>query len=271
MVSFHAHPDDESMLTAGVLARASSEGHRTILVVATEGEAGLTDSTMMDDVGSLGALRRAELDESARILGVTRVEWLGFGDSGSDPEASPRAGSLAATDTLTAASRLAEILLEEQADVLTSYDSNGGYGHPDHIAVHKIGRRAVQLVDNVALLEATFDRGLFTMGLELARQAGLGLPPGLEDIDTTTLYASPEQITHRVDVSSFLDAKRASMQAHVSQTRGATGELTTRTLELFLSLPEELFAFAFGTEYFISVGPEPADTTGREALFGTPR
>lgn len=257
------------MLTAGLLARAAADGHRTVLVVATEGEAGLADSTLLHGTTSLGELRRTELEDSARVLGVSRVEWLGFTDSGSDLGATLPEGSLARAPVATAAQRLADILIDENADVLTSYDRNGGYGHPDHMAVHAIGRTAARLAGTATLLEATFDRDLFGLGIDLARQNGFEVPPEITDIDMSRIYAAATEITHRVDVSSFLDAKRASMQAHVSQTTGATGEFTTRTLSLFLSLPDELFALAFGTEYFIEPGTAPDAHAGFEDLFGT--
>src|SRR5881409_2973125 len=85
ILAFHAHPDDEALLTAGTLARAAAEGHRTVLVVATLGEAGLTRPGVPADV--LRETRRAELAASAAALGVARVEVLGYPDSGMHGEA----------------------------------------------------------------------------------------------------------------------------------------------------------------------------------------
>ena len=76
LVSFHAHPDDEALLTGGTLARASAEGHRVVLVVATAGEAGL--GVVRSGRGGLGAQRLEELGASARELGVARVEALDY-------------------------------------------------------------------------------------------------------------------------------------------------------------------------------------------------
>ena len=81
LVSFHAHPDDEAIATGGSLARASAEGHRVVLVIATHGEWG----EVPDDLApgeTLVHRREAETAESARILGVHRVAWLGYEDSG---------------------------------------------------------------------------------------------------------------------------------------------------------------------------------------------
>ncbi|MBC7559946.1 MAG: PIG-L family deacetylase, partial [Dermatophilaceae bacterium] len=79
VVSFHAHPDDEALLTAGTLARAVAEGHRVVLVTATDGSAGLT-STAMASQGNLGAIRLRELQVAADALGVHRVVSLGYPD-----------------------------------------------------------------------------------------------------------------------------------------------------------------------------------------------
>src|SRR3954464_14597539 len=78
LVSFHTHPDDEALFTGGSLARASAEGHRVVLVVATAGELGLTGG----DAAALGAQRSRELEAAAAALGVRRVVTLGYGDSG---------------------------------------------------------------------------------------------------------------------------------------------------------------------------------------------
>ena len=81
LLAFHAHPDDESLLTAGTMARAAAQGHRVILVVATDGNEGLASSSFVAD-GRLGQRRLDELRQSARALGASRVEHLGFADSG---------------------------------------------------------------------------------------------------------------------------------------------------------------------------------------------
>ncbi len=89
LVSFHAHPDDEALLTGGTLARAAADGHRVVLVTATAGEAGLSGDGMRD-AASLEARRRRELAESARALGCARWEILGYADSGFGPGGTQR-------------------------------------------------------------------------------------------------------------------------------------------------------------------------------------
>lgn len=126
VVSFHAHPDDEALLTAGTLARAATEGHRVIIVVATNGEAGLAADGSRAD---LGRIRRAELRAAAAAIGAQAVHFLGYPDTGFNPRqpaAAPTSPTFATIDPEAPAQRLAEILLAEQAHVLTSYDPSGG-------------------------------------------------------------------------------------------------------------------------------------------------
>ncbi|WP_395695258.1 PIG-L deacetylase family protein [Nocardioides sp.] len=138
VVLFHAHPDDEALLTGGTMAGLASQGHRVVLVVATSGELGLADP---GHVG-LAERRREELARSAAVLGVARTLHLGYADSGSRPVptgASTPADRFADADLADAARRLATVLQEESADILTVYDEHGGYGHPDHVQVHRVG------------------------------------------------------------------------------------------------------------------------------------
>lgn len=251
LVCFHAHPDDEAMLTAGTMAKAAADGTRVVLVVATRGEAGEAD--VDHAAGDLGGVRLTELERSAAALGVARVEVLGYGDSGSGP-APGGPGTFVDATVEEAAARLAAILLDEGADVLTTYDPLGGYGHPDHVRVHEVGREAARLAGTPLVLEATISRDLLALALAVVPQLGLELPAEFVPPDLSTVYAAAADITHTIDVSRHLAAKRASMQAHVSQTTGGT---TVRTLAVFLSLPDDLFAAAFGTESFIDRSRPP--------------
>lgn len=261
LVTFHAHPDDEALLTAGVMAKAAAEGHRVVLVLATHGEAGEVDRRFLagDD---LGTRRTDETDASARALGVHRVVFLGYPDSGIDGEV-PDAFCTVPIDQ--AAERLAQVLREEHADVLTTYDPQGGYGHPDHVHVHAVGARAGALAGTPVVLEATINRDLLVMAGELAPTMGFELPADFVLPDTSTWFTAATEITHSVDVAAFLDQKRASMRAHASQATAAAtadGSSNVRSLAMFLALPDDWFAIAFGTEWFVdrSAAPDAAYT-----------
>ncbi|HBJ73037.1 MAG TPA: hypothetical protein DDY88_04855, partial [Actinobacteria bacterium] len=124
LVFVHAHPDDEALLTAGTMARAVAEGQRVVLIVATNGAAGLSSS----EAGSeLAELRSAELEASAQAIGVHRLVCLDYADSGLNGEVD---GGFASIDRFTIAKRIAAVLDEESAGVLVGYDPAGGYGHP---------------------------------------------------------------------------------------------------------------------------------------------
>jgi LmbE family N-acetylglucosaminyl deacetylase len=250
VVSFHAHPDDEVLLTGGTLARASREGHRVVLVVATDGGAGLS-GTARSRRPELARIRRTETLASAAALGVANVEFLGYADSGDDGNAPGNAFVRADVDT--AAEQLAAILRTEQADVLTVYDAAGGYGHPDHQQVHRVGVRAAELAGTSIVLEATVDRALLW---KIGRWVGR-LPRVPADFGADRLrhgFVEPAAITHRVDVRAYADAKWTAMAAHASQTGGGDG---ARTLAVFLRLPRPLFRRAFGREWFVERGRTP--------------
>ncbi|HST48642.1 PIG-L deacetylase family protein [Jatrophihabitans sp.] len=243
LVSFHAHPDDEALLTAGTLARAAAEGHRVVLVVATGGEAGLSDT---EPGSELAARRAGELDRSAAALGCAKVIRLDYPDSGMRNEHR----GFASLPVEEPAERLAGILRAERADALTVYDRNGGYGHPDHVQVHRVGHRAAKLAGTPLVLEATVDRTVLLRAVALVRWTGL-LPAGADRLRHS--YSDRTAITHRIDVRRYAGAKRRSMAAHASQATGGD----RRTLALFTRLPGPLYRRVFGTEWFIEAGRPP--------------
>jgi LmbE family N-acetylglucosaminyl deacetylase len=252
LVTFHAHPDDEALLTAGTMARAAAAGHRVVLVLATDGAAGLAGSDFGTG-GTLARRRRAEASAAADALGVARVEFLGYDDSGMAGAPSGLDRPFAAADVEEAARKLAAILRAERADVLTSYDPAGGYGHPDHLRVHSVGARAAALGGTPVLLEATVDRLLLTRALRLVQWLP-GLPAGFDAGSVAQAYTARAELTHRVDVRAFTAAKRAAMAAHASQ---ASADQGTRTLQVLLRLPGPVFDRVVGREWYRQPGLRP--------------
>ena len=247
LVSFHAHPDDEALLCGGTLARAAAEGHRVVLVVATLGESGLTAGGMRGD--ELARCREDELQASARALGVARTVVLGYADSGMQGECGGD-DAFSRTPVEPAARRLADLLEQEDADVLTVYDPAGGYGHPDHRAVSVVGVRAAELAGTPVVLEATVEREALIRVVRLLRRLPR-MPSGLAQQDFGAAFTPRARITHRVDVRRHLGAKRAALAAHTSQQSGDPG---TRTVALLARLPRSLFRAALGTEWFVEHG-----------------
>src|SRR5579871_867720 len=251
LVCFHAHPDDEAIATGGVMARAVAEGHRVVLVVATGGEEGEVAPDVLAPGEALGERRAAELTTAAAILGIHRVEVLGYRDSGMmGTEANDDPASFWQADVDEAAGRLAAILDEEQAAALTTYDDNGGYGHPDHIQVHRVGVRAGELARTPHVYEATMDRDRMREGLEEVLRSRPA-PEVVEMAEGMLANGGPHmgvpagRITTRVDVSAYIGVKRAALAAHASQVPADSW---------FLKAPPDEFERMFGTEVFILRG-----------------
>jgi LmbE family N-acetylglucosaminyl deacetylase len=295
LVCFHAHPDDEAIATGGAMARAAAEGHRVVLVVATRGEHGEVVPGVLSDGEQLGLRRVHETAASAQLLGVHRVEFLGYVDSGMMGEpTNDEPYAFWSADVDRAARRLAAILEEEAGHgpvVLTVYDDHGGYGHPDHIQVHRVGMRAAEMVPVERVFQATMNRDQIrammseqeaearaTMAVETAApevatgaSGGDGPSPErmpedmrerLEDDESPERFGEPESaITHAVDVRDHLDVKLACMRAHASQIAEDS---------FFLSMGPESFAQAFGTEWFVQAGHSraPDEPFGTALLSG---
>src|SRR5215472_2449651 len=139
IVAFHAHPGDEVLLTGGTIARLAAEGHRVVIVTATNGEIW---------PGEHQGRRLEELRASAAILGADKAVHLAYADSGHGPvlfDDPPGRTRFARADVAEAAVKLAALLAAERADLLLSYDPQGGCGHRDHVRVHQVGARAAEL------------------------------------------------------------------------------------------------------------------------------
>ena len=221
-------------------------------MVATRGELGEPVPGVLDEGESLGARREAETQRSAELLGAAAVHFLGYRDSGMMDEPTnddPRCFWQADRDEAAAA--LAEILRAEGADVLTVYDDHGGYGHPDHIQVHRVGHAAAALAGVTEVFEVTMNR---TRMLQMMEE--MPIPEGFdgedifdeesrETLESEDFGSAESEITHAVDVSEQLAVKRASMAAHASQIADDS---------FFLAMPDDAFAAAFATEWYIRPG-----------------
>jgi len=223
-----------------------------VLVVATRGEQGEVPEGFLDQGEELWRRRVTETYASAEILGAQRVEFLGYTDSGMiGTPANEAPGSFWAVPVDEAAKKLATLLDEEHADVLTCYDEHGGYGHPDHIQVHRVGLRAAELAGTRRVFQSTINRDHFQRGRAMfgdqAAEADIETP----DIDEDTFGLPESMITAAVDVTPYLECKRRAMRAHASQISEQS---------FFLAMPDEAFAYAFGTEWFVREGQGPGIT-----------
>lgn len=278
LVAFHAHPDDEAFLTAGTMARAAAQGHRVVLVLATDGGAGLAADHLRRD-GRLGERRLHEASVSAAALGVDRVEWLGYADSGSGPQPEPDAPGLVRfcrAPAQEAAERLAAVLRTERADVLLSYDANGGYGHRDHLRVHEVGARAAAAAGTSRLLEATVPRDTIVRAVAAVSRV-YRFPAEFDPSSLERAFTARADITHRIDVRRHIRAKRAAMRAHASQATGGGGvgagrggPAGDRTLAAFLRIPRPLYDLVFGREWYRDPTRPPGSRPATDIFEGMP-
>ena len=236
VVFLHAHPDDEAIFTGGTMALLADAGERVVLVVATGGELG----------GATAEQRMAETCRAAEVLGVHRVEFLRWrdsgmaGDPGNDaPDAFCRAPVAEAADTVAA------ILREERATAFVTYDEWGIYGHPDHVQAHRVGMRACESAGVQTRYAATVDREyLHFVETHLVVEAGGGRPVGL-GLAASTIGMPTLLIDVAVDVRSVLDRKRAAMAAHGSQIPETAS---------VMQLPVQAFGAVYGYEWFARTG-----------------
>ncbi|MGH8976961.1 MAG: PIG-L family deacetylase, partial [Acidimicrobiia bacterium] len=248
LVTFHAHPDDAEIVCGGTVALAKAAGYRVVLVVATRGELGEVRTGVLTSDETLAERREAETRAAADLLGIDRVEFLGYVDSGMAGEPTNDApDSFAGADADAAAKRLAHLLHEERADVLTIYDGNGGYGHPDHVQVHRVGVLAAELAGTPAVFEATMNRDHFKRLMkaqpEAMDQIAAEERPAVEDLES--LGVPEDQITTTVDVREYVMLKRDALALHESQVGPES---------FFFGLSDDAFREAFGYEWFIRRG-----------------
>ena len=254
LVFFHAHPDDEAIATGGTMIKAADAGHRVVLVVATKGEHGEVEEGFLDPGEALADRRVKETHAAADVLGVQRVEFLGYVDSGmiGTPE-NDNPDSFWQAEVEEAAGRLAAILTEEEADVLTIYDENGVYGHPDHMQIHRVGSRAAELAGTPRVFMSTVDQDRIMRLMKEAQESGEMELPGDLDLEDFTLGVPGHRITTTVDVTDVTDRKRHAMAAHASQISETS---------FFLAMKPEQFRVAFGYEDYILCVPDPAGLDG---------
>lgn len=245
VVFLHAHPDDEALLSGGTLRGLHQKGVRTVVIFLTNGERGLTDAHAPFE---LGEHRKREALNSSKILGVSQTYFLDYEDSGLHSE---HVESNVSIDEMC--KRVSQILDSEQPDAFVTYDAEGGYGHPDHKIVHRIGRLLQETLDVPTLLEVTIDRSVIASTLDRLRYV-IGLLDRLGILQSKHVYQladgfSPSaDISYTLDVRAYATAKRSALKAHSSQLTGGIRNIRIMTL-----LPRFLFRRFFGTEWYVVI------------------
>lgn len=213
----------------------AERGHRTVVVTATRGEWNTPPPQLKLQPGeTVGQRREAELRHACKALNVKRLDFLGYVDSAFQPQTSR---TFSTSSIEEAARAVARVLREETAEILITYDPGGGYAHPDHVHLSRVGSRAADLAATPIVYEVTWNRERWRAVARAAAELGIELPGA----DLTRIGLPPANITHEVDVVPWLEAKRSALTAHRSQVGG---------IGRFFALPDDLFQSLFGTESF---------------------
>jgi len=247
IVFLHAHPDDECILTGATMAKAADAGFRTIAVYGTRGDAGETNADL--DGESLGDRRVREAEAACSDLGVARVVWLPYADSGmAGTETTENADAFSNADPKAVAAQIAGELTGEQLSVIVGYDSNGTYGHPDHAQVHHVAHAFGTLDACPWVLDATYNREYLA-----------SLPDADGSLDPD-FAAAEADLTHFVEGEQWLRRKVEALMHHQSQVPEDWdgGEDAV-----------EGFRARFGTEWFIATpyGHDAPDFAALETVF----
>jgi len=251
LMAVHAHPDDEAASTGGVLHKCGKEGIRTVLVTCTGGEfgdgpGGLKPGQPGHDPEAVKRTRMLELSDSCRALGISKLELLGYHDSGMEEwDLAGTSGSFAGSDLDEEVGRLAKLIEQYRPQVVVTYGEDGGYGHPDHIRTHQVTRGAVLATGLPRKLYYTvFPKSLAARVLRQMKEMGID-PWDLGEIDfdpeDPPFGVADELITTVIDVLADVPAKLAAVRAHSSQMDNA----------FFAGLPDQVAPLIMGQEYYI--------------------
>ncbi|MFI7301893.1 mycothiol conjugate amidase Mca [Micromonospora aurantiaca] len=236
LMAVHAHPDDESSKGAATMAKYVAEGVDVLVVTATGGERGSVLNPKMDrpDVwANIGDIRRAEMDAARAILGVEQA-WLGFVDSGlpeGDPLPPLPEGCFALQDVDVAAAPLVRLMRQFRPHVVTTYDEEGGYPHPDHIMTHKVTVAAFdaagdpdrhpELGEPWQPLKLYYDVGFSRAKImslhEAVLAAGLESPYGEWMKRWDERPDKGARITTRVECADYFPVRDDALRAHATQ------------------------------------------------------
>lgn len=227
-----AHPDDETFGLGGTLALYAQRGYNAYYLCATRGEVGAADEEFMQGFQDTAEMRTDELRRAAKILGLKDVFYLGYRDSGmpgSEDNQHPNAQINHPVEEV--AGRVVKYIRELKPDVVVTFDSIGGYKHPDHIHIHNATVLAFEKADDAsfhpeagspfkpsALYFQVFPKGLLKWGVRLMPLFGKD-PRKFGrngDIDLTDLIVDfPVHV--KLNITPVASIKREASEQHASQ------------------------------------------------------
>jgi LmbE family N-acetylglucosaminyl deacetylase len=235
MVIF-AHPDDETFGIGGTMARYGADPDvRVVLICATRGEAGQINDPTLATPAHLGEVREAELRCACRRLGVDTLHFLGYRDSGmagTEENLNPRA--LAMADPDEAVGRIVSHIRRERPHVIVTHDETGGYGHPDHIAVHYHTKAAFAAAADPTRYPEQIEAGLqpyqtprlfftaiphrfFRAVIDKLQELGMEVPERLLQRQDGPFGLPDDACTTDIDVQDFWAARQAATRCHATQ------------------------------------------------------
>ena len=241
LLAVFAHPDDESLLAGGTLAACAWSGVSVMLLCVTRGEQGPISNVDLATRRTLGSVREAELREAARVLGVCEIECLEYPD-----------GELSSIDPMSIQNDISRAIVRWRPDAVVTFGPEGLYGHPDHVAVHRLTCKALDGLEadvrSPPLYYATWPRGW--VDELVAALAARGLPADLWGHPPDEFGAPADSITTVVDVRDFAARKLAALRCH--RTQFGPDHLVS-------AVPEDLADRFFGTEFFVRGRPDLAE------------
>ena len=272
LLAIFAHPDDETFGIGGTMARCAARGIPVTMLCATRGEVGEITPGSEATPDTLGRFREQELRDAMGILGVSDVRFLGFRDSGmqgspenEDQRALVRAHPDAVTHMLVRAIR------ELRPDVVATWDESGGYGHPDHVAIHHHTTAAFTAAGDPTKFRTAgapwqpqrlFYNAIpvqeFVRVMDEMRGRGIDVPSIAEGDDIMKLPRLEPNCV--IDVADVVEMKERAMLAHRTQISD---------MDPFMQMPEDLRRRFFGREYFYQAHPELAPGTMLDDLFAS--
>jgi len=259
ILAIFAHPDDEAFGVGGTLARYAAQGYEIELVSATRGEAGEISDSKLATPETLGTVRERELLCAAQVLGIRKVHFLDFCDSGMDgADLNHNPVSFVNADPAQVQIKLIEIIRGFKPHAVITFEPNGGYGHPDHIAIHHHTVNAFHAAASLTMLPGAGEphqtERLFYTGIprsffvKLREQIELlGLDASDYDwLEQGHLAEWENQINVELDVSDYIDLKWRALTCHATQFGPEN---------LFRRLPEATMRKLIGHETFSLAWP----------------
>lgn len=233
LMGVYGHPDDEQGVS-GSMVKYARAGVKTTLVCATRGEAGEIAPGVDATPQNLGKLRELEMRCAASLIGVNRLYFLDYTDSGmagTPPNENPK--SLHQAPLLEVAAKVTRLIRRERPQVVTTFDPWGGYGHPDHIKIHRatfvaywaagdpnafpeqIREEGLAAWTPQKLYYGAFGKSFLQAYLAMAKESGQQVPT---DVAEFMKRAIPDEaVTTRIDVAEYVDLKAEALKCHASQ------------------------------------------------------